>query len=145
MGARSWPMADEAALRALVNLEIGTDVQAYSATLTSWAGITRATKLDASAYTAADVLAKLLTVDGVGSGSTPICSMASHRPTTRTSPRASATHELEQRRLADDLHAGDPRWRRWCTGRHQRTCRAVSMRHSPILMVWPSCFRLRMA
>jgi hypothetical protein len=45
-------VADEAAFKALVNLEIGTDVQAYNATLTSWAGIAPATKLDASAVSA---------------------------------------------------------------------------------------------
>jgi hypothetical protein len=33
-------VADEAAFKALVNLEIGTDVQAYDADLTTWAGLT---------------------------------------------------------------------------------------------------------
>lgn len=64
----------------------GTDVQAYSANLAawsalatsakqdasanlaSWSALAPASKLDASSYTAADVLAKLLTVDGAASG-----------------------------------------------------------------------------
>lgn len=46
----------------------GTLTPTLSANLQSWSGIAPASKLDASAYTAADVLAKLITVDGAGSG-----------------------------------------------------------------------------
>jgi hypothetical protein len=46
----------------------GSLTYTLSANLQSWSAIAPATKLDASAYTAADVLAKLLTVDGASSG-----------------------------------------------------------------------------
>ena len=46
----------------------GTLTPSLSANLQSWSGIAPASKLDASVYTAADVLAKLITVDGAGSG-----------------------------------------------------------------------------
>lgn len=41
--------ANEAAFKATVNLETGVDVQAYSANLTSWAGLATSAKQDASA------------------------------------------------------------------------------------------------
>jgi hypothetical protein len=47
---------------------VGVTVQAYDADLTSWGAITPSTKLDTSAYTAADVLTKIKTVDGATSG-----------------------------------------------------------------------------
>jgi hypothetical protein len=53
---------------ARISAAVGVSVQAYDADLASWSAIAPAAKLDASAYTAADVLAKLLTVDGSGSG-----------------------------------------------------------------------------
>jgi hypothetical protein len=53
---------------ARISAAVGVSVQAYDADLTSWASITPSTKLDTSAYTAADVLTKILTVDGSGSG-----------------------------------------------------------------------------
>ena len=46
----------------------GTFTPALSANLQAWSGVSAASKLDASSYTAADVLAKMLTVDGTGSG-----------------------------------------------------------------------------
>ena len=46
----------------------GSFTPALSANLQAWSAISAASKLDASSYTAADVLAKLVTVDGSGSG-----------------------------------------------------------------------------
>lgn len=46
----------------------GTLTYALSANLQAWHGIAPADKLDTTSYTAADVLAKILTVDGAGSG-----------------------------------------------------------------------------
>ncbi len=46
----------------------GTLTPTLSVNLQAWSGTATASKLDTSAYTAADVLAKLVTVDGTGSG-----------------------------------------------------------------------------
>lgn len=46
----------------------GTFTPTLSANLQAWSGLATSSKLDTSVYTAADVLAKLLTVDGSGSG-----------------------------------------------------------------------------
>lgn len=60
--------ADYAAMKALLDLEIGTDVQAYDADLTSWAGVTRASGFDTFAATPSSANLKSLVTDETGSG-----------------------------------------------------------------------------
>lgn len=61
-------MIIDAALVSLVASNIGNDSAVSGSTVKDALNALKSGKLDASAYTAADVLAKLLTVDGSGSG-----------------------------------------------------------------------------
>jgi hypothetical protein len=60
--------ADYAAIKALLDLEIGTDVQAYDADLTSWAAITRASGFDTFTATPSSANLAALLSDESGTG-----------------------------------------------------------------------------
>lgn len=67
-GASLVTAANYAAMKALLDLEIGTDIQAYDADLTSWAGVTRASGFDTFAGTPSSANLKALLTDETGSG-----------------------------------------------------------------------------
>jgi hypothetical protein len=61
--------SDASGARTSLGLVIGTDVQAYSSVLASWAGVTRATGFDTFAATPSSANLRALLTDEVGTGS----------------------------------------------------------------------------
>ncbi len=61
--------SSEAALKAGINLEIGVDVQAYDADLSSWAGVNRSSGFDTFATTPSSANLRSLLTDETGTGS----------------------------------------------------------------------------
>ncbi len=78
--------ADYAAMKALLDLEIGTDVQAYDADLTSWASVTRASGFDTFAATPSSANLRSLLTDETGSGAAVFATSPAIATPTLTDP-----------------------------------------------------------